>query len=46
MRQKRKNEIEDLKNILNININNLIDEEKEKDNKNKLLFFIYQFQIF
>ena len=37
MRQKRKNEIEDLKNILNINTNNLIAEEKEKDNKNKLL---------
>ena len=37
MRQKRKNEIEDLKNILNINTNNLIAEEKEKDNKNKLI---------
>ena len=33
MRQKRKNEIEDLKNILNINTNNLLPEENSENNK-------------
>ena len=33
MRQKRKNEIEDLKNILNINTNNLLPQENPENNK-------------
>ena len=33
MRQKRKNEIEDLKNILNVNINNLLPQENPENNK-------------
>ena len=33
MRQKRKNEIEDLKNILNVNTNNLLPQENPENNK-------------